>query len=173
MAPFFEALGVTPIIVRYGYFFLLQTRLRNDNVARKVCAAVKAARFNYDEIYVVGHSNGCSIAELASRMPGFSCDGFTFISPALRRDQPLQPGVAKLHVWHSPSDLPVSLTKYLPFRGNWGRMGAVGYKGAPDSRIVNFNKERDFLLSSKSHSDVFEYDLIPYFGPVIAEKTVS
>jgi hypothetical protein len=170
LAPFFVERGVTPIVVNYGHFGLLQTKFFNPRVAKKVADAVRAANLYYDYVYVVGHSNGCAIADLASREEGFHCEGFSYINPALRRDQPLQSSVGRLDVWHSPSDLPVKVAKLLPFRGSWGAMGSTGYQGGGDQRIRNFNKEEDYSVESSSHSDVFDLDKRPFFGPLIVDN---
>ena len=86
----------------------------------------------------------------------------------------LPPTVAALDVWHSPSDRPVRLSKWLlPSRMRpWGEMGATGYQGVEDSRITNFNKQENYRVQSSEHSDVFTISKLPYFGPVIAGSAI-
>ena len=74
----------------------------------------------------------------------------------------------KVHVWHSPSDKAVRFARWLP-RHPWGKMGAVGYKGK-DTRYVNYDKQNDYEVSSRSHGDMFDDDKLPFFGPLIVEE---
>ncbi len=173
LAPFFAGQGVVPIVINYGYFGLLQTKFRNEAIAKRVFAAVAAAYKSFDEVYVVGHSNGCAITHLASLLEGFKAHGFVYINPALRSDYCRGPGVSFIHVWYSPSDRAVKFARWLPFRGAWGEMGAKGYSGVKDTAIVNFDKENDFALKSKRHSDVFDISKRPYFGPLIVRAMLA
>lgn len=173
LRPFFAARSVTPILIDYGHFGLIQTKLFNDRVARRIHDTVRAASLHYDHVLVVGHSNGCAVADAAAQRPGFRADGFVYINPALRKDRPLPSGVGFLHVWHSPSDRVVRLARRLPFARNWGAMGADGYQGPIDSRVTNFNKERGFPIKSDGHSDVFSYEKRALFGPLIVDAALS
>ncbi len=164
---FFVAEGVTPILINYGYFGLFQTKFRNKTIAKKIFDTVAAAYKSFDEVYVVGHSNGCAIAHLASALEGFKAHGFVYINPALRSVYRRSASVSFIHIWHSPSDRAVKIARWLPFRGAWGSMGAEGYTGIKDTAVVNFDKENNFALSSSGHSDVFHYSKRPYFGPLI------
>ncbi len=173
LRPFLQAEGVVPILVDYGYFGLIRVKFGNRRVAAELFDAVMNAYSWYDEVYVIGHSNGCVIAHLASRMRDFKCDGFVYINPALRKDLERDSSVKFIHVWHSPSDLYVMIAKNIPFLSNWGEMGAKGYQGIEDSNIVNLNKEDDYMEVSDEHSDVFHYSKRPYFAPRIVGKMLS
>lgn len=173
LRPFFAERGVTPILVDYGHFGLIQVELFNDRIAGKIHDAIRAANHNYRRVLVVGHSNGCTLADAVARRPGFEAAGFIYINPALRKDRPLPPGVRFLHVWHSPSDLVVRAARRLPFARNWGAMGAEGYQGPPDPRVTNFDKERGYPVKSEGHSDVFSYDKRAAFGPLIVDAAIA
>ena len=179
---FFETRGCPTIIVNYGHTGLMETRFKNPKIAKKIAVITRAIKKSDPNrrIVLVGHSNGGAIIHIATNAYGAIADEVVYINPALEKH--LSPGdnVKKCQVWYSPSDKPVKwarrLSKIIPKRWfnarPWGEMGAVGYVG-DDLRITNFNKEDDFLLSSKTHSDVFDWELMPYFGDLIVEKTLS
>ncbi|MDC0003786.1 alpha/beta hydrolase [Porticoccaceae bacterium] len=173
LAPFFNALGVPHFAVNYGHFGLLETRFKNIKVAERVAAACKAAVGQ--KVIVIGHSNGCAIAHLAARAFGAKIDKMVYINPALKKDMPLPASVGALDVWHSPSDKPVRVSKWLlPSRMRpWGEMGATGYQGGEDTRITNFNKEVNYPVHSSEHSDVFTLSKLPYFGPLITKTAIG
>ena len=54
----------------------------------------------------------------------------------------------------------------------WGEMGAFGYEG-DDVRMIGYDKENESPVSSPEHSDIFNYDKVPYFGPVITNRIFS
>ena len=179
---FFEVRGCPTVMINYGHTGLIETRFKNPKIAKKIAtitAAIKKAD-PFRPIILVGHSNGCAIIHIATNDFRAIADNVVYINPALEKH--LSPGkyVKKCHVWHSPSDKPVKwarrLSKIIPKRWfnarPWGEMGAVGYVGQ-DERMLNYNKEYSFLLSSKTHSDVFDWELMPYFGELIVEETLS
>lgn len=169
LRPFFADLGAPYVMVNYGHFGLLDTRFKNRKIAHRVADAVTSARVKgFDNIVVVGHSNGCAIAHIAATC-GAQIDRAVFINPALKKDIEIPASIKSLDVWHSPSDIPVRLARYLLPSGArpWGRMGADGYAGN-DSRVRNFNKETDYQIESREHSDAFDIERITYFGPLIA-----
>ena len=168
LAPFFNARGIPHFAVNYGHFGLLETRLKNIRVAKRVALACRAAA--NQKVIVVGHSNGCAIAHLAASEFGAKIDKAVYINPALKKDMPLPDSVPELDVWYSPSDRPVRLARWLlPSRMRpWGEMGATGYQGVEDSRITNFNKQENYRVQSSEHSDVFTLSKLPFFGSLIA-----
>lgn len=169
---FFLAENYFTTIVNYGWIGLGGVALKNPKVSKKLCNIVKVGDIG------IGHSNGCAILHQAA------CDGapfkkLIFINPALDSTAtlPADSTVEEIHVWHSPSDGPVRLwrgvEKYVPFVQSvmhhpWGAMGAYGYEGE-DSRYVNFNKEENYEMVSKAHSDMFEWDKVGYFGREIVK----
>jgi len=156
------------VMMNYGHFTLIETRFKNDGVAKRLSKAVTHAKEGGFRVIVVGHSNAGSIIHRASNKYPCPIDKAVLINPALRAK--LAPGecIKSVDVWHSPSDKAVKFAKWIPFRRAWGEMGSVGYQG-DDPRITNYNKEKDFPVSSDEHSDVFTAEKITYFGPLIAE----
>jgi len=174
LRPFFADMGVPYVMVNYGHFGLLDTRFKNMKIARQVATAVQNAKLGGHQVIVAAHSNGCAIAHLAGREFGAKIDLAVYINPAL--DPRIVPpaGIKSLHVWHSPSDAPVKWAKWLPAANArpWGEMGATGYQGN-DTRVRNFNKETDYEVTSKAHSDMFDIERIGYFGARVATQSVS
>lgn len=159
LAKYFEEAGYQPKLFRYGWTGLLGVRFFDKRFAQLLKDAAETGD------YVVGHSNGCCIAHLATQM-GAPFTRMVYINPALNRDAPLAKQVGYLDVWHSPSDQPVKWSRLLPFH-RWGDMGAVGYCGKYDPRIRNFDKEHNFKISSSTHSDIFEPHKLSFFAPLI------
>ena len=145
----------------YGWKGLLGVRMANKGLAEKLARMVSPGDVG------IGHSNGCAILHLASHM-GAKFRKLVYINPALDSDAAPGPHVESLDVWHSPSDAPVRLARWLPWHA-WGDMGAKGYTG-PDERVKNFDKQSAFSLSSSGHSDVFDDLKIRYFGPLICGR---
>lgn len=158
-------------IHKYGHVMLLETRFMNDNIAKDVAEFIE----NADRpVVAVGHSNGCAIIYLAMTLYGARPKHCVFINPALVRDIDL-PAHCSYDVWHSPSDRPVKLARWLPrtkYRP-WGDMGAVGANPKEGLDLVNYNKEDNYLVSSNEHSDVFHTSKLSYFGPLIVGTVVS
>lgn len=169
LRPFFADEGVPYIMLNYGHFGLGDTYWRNKKIAAQVTKACTAARINGSRVVAVGHSNGCAILHYAAKELGAQIDKTVFINPALDADAAL---VGRVDVWYSPSDRPVRWAKYLPFHP-WGEMGATGYTGPARDGIRNFNKETDFPLPSREHSDLFQVELLPLFGPVLTAKALE
>jgi len=178
---FFEANGVPCIMVDYIHTGWLGARKKNPKLALKVATITRAIKKNNGvKIVVVSHSNGCAIAHLATKQFGAHIDYLVYINPALKRT--LAPGdiVERCDVYHSPSDLPVKaskllsrLTKFISKKWfdarPWGEMGAFGYKG-DDPRMCNYDKENDSPVVSSGHSDLFDFDKVPFFGAVITKR---
>lgn len=165
LARFFEERECQVKLFRYGWRGILGVRFGNPALSRLL------ADMSDTGDIVVAHSNGCAIAHVAAHR-GAAFGAMVYINPALDRDAPLAAQIPALHVWHSPSDRPVAIAKWLPWH-TWGDMGAVGYRGPRDLRITNFNKERGFPVSSRAHSDVFEEAQLSYFGPLIASHILA
>jgi pimeloyl-ACP methyl ester carboxylesterase len=160
------------ILFNYGHFTLIETRLKNDRVAKRLAETCENAKKQGFHVIAVAHSNGCAIINRASRRYQAPIDKAIYINPALKKDYAPGELVEALDVWYSPSDKAVKFAKWLPFRRSWGEMGATGYIG-DDSRIRSFNKEKDFEVSSNKHSDVFKAEKLVYFGPLMAEEALN
>ncbi len=150
----------------YGWIGLLGARFGNRRIATRLVDAVLTDDEELDPRPIgIGHSNGCAILHMASHM-GAPFKKLIYINPALNKDAVPGKQVEEVHIWHSPSDKAVRFARFLPWH-TWGEMGATGYRG-DDMRMHNHDKERDYRLSSKTHSDVFHESLLDFFGPLIA-----
>jgi hypothetical protein len=168
MLPYFEQLGCTTEVFDYGFFNLFNPRWRNQNIADKLSERIRDLNFIDVDVIIVAHSNGCAIAHMTSNC---KIKTAVYINPALDRSRSFPETIERAHVWHSPSDLPVRLSRLLPFH-TWGAMGAYGATG-DDKRVTNFNKQHDFHISSRKHSDVFDDDKLEFFGPLIVKKSIQ
>jgi len=178
---FFEANGIPCVIVYYTFTGILGSRWKNPKIAKRIAEITKnIKKESGTKIIAVGHSNGCAILHLATKDHAAHIDYLVYLNPALKRT--FAPGVCVKHcdVYHSPHDLPVKMSKWFSKVVNkisekwfnarpWGEMGAKGYKGT-DKRMCNFNKEKDFLVHSETHSDMFRYDKIAFYGPKIVGR---
>lgn len=133
----------------YGYFGLFAVRLfskkRREQVIQRLQRAFEKADF------IVTHSNGANFATQAlNRMPRRyrRTKLVIHISPALDRNTDVPFSVKKQLVLHTPHDMAVRISSYLPFGHPWGRMGAFGHTGHP----LNKNIEMAWV---KGHSDWF------------------
>ena len=161
LGPHFAARGYRIGQFDYGWTFLLGARFGNKQRAERLAALVQPGDI------AVGHSNGCTIIHYATTIFKAALRCLVYVNPALDCDAEPAEHVESVHVWHSPSDAAVRAASVIPFV-SWGMMGASGYTGA-DPRVVNFDKENDFDLSSREHSDVFSPRLVTYFGSRMAQ----
>lgn len=178
---FFQANEVPCIMVEYLHTGWLGARCKNKRLAKRIASITKAIKKNNGvKIIVVGHSNGCAIAHLATKEYDAYVNYLVYINPALKRTLAPGPTVERCDVYHSPSDLPVRVARILSkltklisknwFNARpWGSMGAFGYEG-DDKRMVNYDKENESPVVSSGHSDIFDFDKIPFFGPVITKR---
>jgi len=173
LQPFVSAEGIPSIMLNYGHFGLIDTRFKNDKVAKRLAEVVNNARKDGREVVVVGHSNGCAITHRAAEKYGAKIKRAVYLNPALKANLDPPREISEVHVWHSPDDWPVKLAKLLPAVNArpWGSMGAKGYTGA-SARVLNFNKQYGFAVSSSSHSDVFDDENLAYFGPLITRTSL-
>jgi pimeloyl-ACP methyl ester carboxylesterase len=166
LTPYFERVGLQVKRFRYGWLFLLGVKFLNDRLARLL------ADFADRGDIVVAHSNGAAIAHLAATKYGAEFSHLILINPALDRDAEFPESLRNVHVWHSPSDAPVSWARWIP-GALWGDMGAVGYQGPYNPRVVSFNKENGYPVSSRAHSDVFREPALSFFAPEIVHQLIK
>lgn len=167
LRPFFLKAGFRVIPLSYLYTNLLRVRLCNRGLAYLFASMARPGSI------AVGHSNGCAIIHLAAQF-GAPFRDVVYINPALNKAAPLANPVRSAHVWHSPSDTPVRLARFIP-RHIWGEMGRTGYTG-DDPRYHNYDKENDYReqgFSSSAHSDIFEDANLDFFGPRIVEVILN
>ncbi len=174
LRPFFADINMPYIMLNYGHFGLLDTRFKNDKIAKRVVRACSSANLAGYKVIAVGHSNGCAIIHRATTKYLAAIEQAVYINPALKKD--LVPGkqVLRVDVWHSPSDRPVKLAKLLPFANArpWGEMGATGYRG-DDGRMRNRDKEYDYRVDSCEHSDMFKMEKLAFFGPKVVSTLIE
>jgi hypothetical protein len=161
LAPYFEARGYTPITTfDYGWTGIISAALFNRRLAKMLAASVTPGDIG------VGHSNGCHILKLAVEL-GAPFKELVFLNPALDRDAYIAPSVKRITVFHSPSELPTAIARYIPFHP-WGDMGRVGYTGK-DARFVNVNLESSKEYPAKGHTYFAHHRAAQeLWGPVIA-----
>jgi len=173
LRPFFEDAGYHVAELDYRWTGLIGVRTCNKKLAQSWAGWCQIVASYADEIIGVGHSNGAAILR-ASAWLDAPFTQLVFINPALNtkgKKTRIGPLVKWVHVWHSPSDKALRIARFLP-RHPWGRMGAIGYKGN-DPRYINYDKQNDFRVSSRSHGDVFDPEKLAFFGPRIVEKVTN
>lgn len=172
---YYAARGAKVVSVRYGWFGLFQTRFCNEEVSENLTYLIQKGSQRFNRIIVVGHSNGCAIAHLASYKGTVPIHRFVYINPALKKHYTPDGRVKAVDVWHNWHDSAVVWAKFLFWRASerpWGLMGRTGYRG-DDQRFVNFDTAEDFTHSAKGHSGVFATKSISFFGPLIAGISMS
>ena len=146
--PFLSEAGFAVIEQDYG-FTLAPNIFNNEKESSKL------AHFNPG--FVVAHSNGCRIVQMAS-WKGLTSRLVVLINPALDTKAKFGPGIKKILVLHTPSDKVLLLASLIPFHP-WGKMGRVGHKG-DDKRVENRNMRTSFVMVPwrarvKSHLGIF------------------
>lgn len=85
---------------------------------------------------LIAHSYGCLLALRAMELGAQFSHVFLF-APAMNRDFTFPYlGMTKLHVIHNKKDKAIKLGSLLAWH-DFGKMGRLGYDGAPDPRIEN------------------------------------
>lgn len=170
LRPFFAAAGIPYLMLEYKHWNPISSRNGNDKLAKQLTKAAVAAQLAGYTVVALGHSNGCAIIHRATTTYHAPIIKAIYINPALVASFSAGHYVEECHIWHSPSDSPVQWAKWLPYSAvrPWGEMGAIGYTGV-DQRCINHNKQTDYRISSKTHSDVFKAEKLAYFGRKIVE----
>ena len=155
LAPFADAAGWYTDIdeADYGYFNLFMVKWTKSKTRARVLYRLAKAFENAD--IIITHSNGANFATQALDMLGSEFNNskiVVHISPALDRDTPIPQAVKSQLVMHTPHDVWVRLSTYLPFMP-WGRMGAFGYSGN-DKRNTN-EKHKEIPQHSEWFNDQF------------------
>lgn len=146
LKPFFQRDNCLWHDFDYPWTFILGVYLFNKARARRLAESIMPGSI------VIAHSNGCAIANMASRMTN-NIEKLVYVNPALECDLICGPSVKAVDVWHSKTDRPVLFSEYLPCL-IWGAMGRYGYCGT-DTRYNNYE------MGDVGHSGVFEsYELM-------------
>lgn len=127
--------------------------------------ATKLKKESAGELVGIGHSNGCAILAAASEL-GAPFDRLVFINPALDRSAAVGPSVKRVHVFHSPTDIPIYIAG-LFLKHPWGRMGRDGAR-TPDPRFTNHNMLADYPVKVRGHLDIFRDEKLDFYGGLIA-----
>jgi len=175
LIPYFEKRGCTVDTLAYGWFGLIQARFCNDEVASELAKRVNTLEHQgYERVIVVGHSNGCAIAHLASPSIIHPNVKYVYINPALRREAEPAPVIQGIDVWYNGSDWAVALSKILIWRATerpWGIMGRIGYTGYnPKFRNYDTGTIKPHALG---HSGVFRRSVRDFYGYLIAIKALE
>ena len=171
---YFMDAGVDCMVLKYGWFGIGRTYIKNRKVAARLIEACNVVKMTDPtaKIVLVGHSNGCAIIQKACEVYDGKVHRGVYINPALDKDTDIAKTMKGLTVWFSPSDKPVRWSKWLPFHP-WGEMGCKGYGWEYEKRVNSINKETAFAVSSSSHSDVFSDKKLPFFGPLIVKNAIT
>lgn len=147
----------------YGWLGLFSVRWMNPFIARTIAGMVDAPAVG------IGHSNGCAILHRASHESD-KLEHIILINPALDEDAEFGPSVKRVDVLHNPTDEPVQISKWLPFRHPWGAMGRYGYVG-DDNRVINHNTYR--LFGARGHGGAFDNQHVARVGQYVAHILYS
>ncbi len=158
---------------------------RTDSLNKKLVPILAEVYNGYKElgykVVVVGHSNGCAIANLAAEHCQISNDDcFIYINPALSTlAYPTQ--ICKTYVLWSEYDQPTRLYKWvekaIPVIKSkwrpWGDMAARGYTGKLKC-MVNINLNALYFSNTGNyimfqHSTYFDDKVLPITGMFIQE----
>jgi hypothetical protein len=155
-------------VKNFGYPFLglMGTRNKNDNYAQKLVRYLHDLELQGgDSVTLYCHSNGCTIAHLATQDPSLFIlaqrninINVVFINAALNRKVKFSKCLSKIRVFYSVDDKVVVLAhwyrKFLERFGlesrwrPWGDMGRRGYAGERDNRVRS-SSHRGALKGSK------------------------
>ena len=117
---------------------------------------------------LIAHSYGCLLALRAMEL-GAQFSHVFFFAPAMNRDF-IFPylGMKNLTVIHNHTDQAIKMGNWLWFH-DFGKMGSLGYNGAPDPRIANIldSKGRE---GKRNHSHYFNDTNIKYWTNFIRDK---
>lgn len=160
--------GVTNIF-DYGFVFFFSAIENNPENARRLAKLVDDSYKVYDEVVVIGHSNGCAVMELAAA--SFQkCDHYTYLDPALESGNSPGYKVRSTDVWFNQRDGVLKLTEiarqipqWMFKKLQWGKMGITGYIGN-DNTITNNEISVERLNWMQQHSAWY------YFKPTYCTK---
>ena len=171
LQPYLTARGWDTIMFKMGWMDLLQVRLQNRKHAQRLAETAKNAKLLGYEVIAIGHSNGCAVINLATKLYDAPITRAAYLNPALDCDSTPGPQVERVDVWYSPHDWVVKLANKLPAH-DWGNMGAVGYCGS-DPRMKNYNKEMMEVYDQDHSEYLTQAEKLAYFGPLIVNKVTN
>jgi hypothetical protein len=168
LAPYFERAGFEVKVFEYGWLGVLQARFRNPGIARRLAALVRR------DDHLVCHSNGATVAWLAMRRHGMTCQRVSLVAPALDDDKLMQ-NAAHTDVYFNGCDDVLWLAR-LFWHHAWGSMGRDGCSN-PLRRIfdtVNIDvAHHPELPQICGHLDYFAEHILPRFAPWLVNRHVE
>lgn len=160
----------------YGYT-VLSVKFVTLHKSRQLAKDIIDNKIAGNRVTLIGHSNGCTIIYKALQLiTKFFPDEIVFINPALKPTITFPKGNYNVSVFYSKDDLACKAAGVLNILPesitSWGNMGAVGYKGATDARVANYDESGVFKqLTGKDvefgHSTIFESGIIDEMGKYI------
>ena len=137
--PYLRSADFNPVHFDYGHLGLLGVVLFNKNLAQTLKSQIKV------DDCVIAHSNGAAIAVRAAEQGAF-IDTLILINPALKSDYQFPKSIRKVVVYWTKHDKPVKISRLVRWATlglcYWGAMGATGYTGPKDKRVINFDMSR-------------------------------
>ena len=150
-------------IHNYGSAYAVTSRFLNPRRASKIAESV----CNND--ILIGHSNGCTIANMISwKQPVF---GMVLINPALDCDTVFGP-CEWIDVYFNPGDEAVPWSKFL-WHHPWGTIGRDGYVGEFEPRLTNingWNPPVDWLPIVNGHGALFHWPCLDSWARYIRSR---
>jgi len=167
---YFEEAGWKVVVVSYGYFFLIRSRLCNGPVAAVIACFVMLLDELGFAVVAVGHSNGAAILARAS-MLGAPFRVLAFVNAALDRTPKIGKQVRAVLNYHVRTDHILAIAAVLPFN-EWGDLGRVGFP--PDSYPALWNVDLSDPANwggeaARDHNDALSAQKRVYFGPRIVD----
>lgn len=163
LTPLLVSQGFVVMHFRYGFMSVLGAVLKNKKIARDLHSIIQSVVDYYEQILVVGHSNGCALMDMASHnlQNNNKKIGYIYISPAASVHKAPDNAVSWLDVWYNPRDYVIRLIRLamklslVIRRSQWGLMGIVGYRGS-DQRVTNFELNIPHLSWRDQHVAFFK-----------------
>lgn len=148
---------------RYGFTSVIGAVVRNRKIAQELHSILQSLVDYYDEILVIGHSNGCALMDMASHnlQNNNKKIGYVYISPAASVHKAPDHAISWLDVWYNPRDYIIRLIRLamrislVIHRSQWGLMGILGYRGS-DNRVTNFELNIPNLSWAEQHVAFFK-----------------
>lgn len=160
-----EQEGYEVIELDYPRTGLVSTRFVNNTLKKTLKRLIRHIKQDGRKVTVIGHSNGCTIAYLASlnAFPSESPDNIICFNPAILADAEFGREVKNIYIFYSQSDMVLFFGKWLKlftptkWFGDrpWGAMGRSGYIG-DDRRVHNVDLELLIGNGKVGHSTVFQ-----------------
>lgn len=148
---------------------------KNKKIATRL---KKGTRVSNSDVgaFAIGHSNGCAIIIEAARQ-GACFESVVFINPALKASIKIPSSIRRVLVIYTEHDKATRAARFfdkVPFISLiipdiWGAMGAVGYQGPHDDRVINADCSEDL----KGHSDFFEDKNLRHLMPMIKRLAIT